>query len=113
MLQYLRPKSKGNGAEDAKVDTSQAPFLNDEDEAFFTKIASEGTALSHPQRPTIILDNGQKVRGKDAQIALMAGADKIALPASPPEGAPDATEGTQKQRTNYWNLVPGLPQAGS
>jgi hypothetical protein len=65
------------------------PVLDEEDEKFLERLAAiaqepEGTPPPLPGRPVVIIDeNGQQKVGKDAQEALMDGADKIALPQSP------------------------------
>lgn len=113
VLEYFKSKTKSKDKAADTDDETKSPVLNADDEAFLSKIASESAAPSNRESPTIILDNGQKVKGKDAQVALMAGADQIPLPASPPELDETTGAAKQKQQTNYWNLVPGLPQAGS
>lgn len=87
-----------------------SPVLKEDDEAFLAKITAESAAPSSSEKPTIILDNGQKIRGKDAQVALMAGADKIPLPASPPLDSADKGDGKKQQFANYWTYVSSLPQ---
>ncbi|KAF2133152.1 hypothetical protein P153DRAFT_307651 [Dothidotthia symphoricarpi CBS 119687] len=67
------------------------PMTNEEDEMFLerlTAIASEpeGTPPPLPTRPMEAVDNkGEKKLGRDAQEALMDGANKIPLPTSPSE----------------------------
>lgn len=71
------------------------PALDEEDQIFLERLAAiasepEGDAPPLPTRPTEVTDNkGEKKIGKDAQEALMDGADKVALPMSPTE---DVTE---------------------
>lgn len=71
-------------------ETGAEPVLDEEDEKFLERLAAiaqepEGTPPPLPGRPVVIIDdNGQQKVGKDAQEALMDGADKIALPQSPP-----------------------------
>lgn len=75
-------------------ETGAEPVLDEEDEKFLERLAAiaqepEGTPPPLPGRPAIVIDeNGQQKVGKDAQEALMDGADKIALPKSPPEKRP-------------------------
>jgi hypothetical protein len=113
VLEYfsLRKKDKpagDEGAEQAADDSgTKSPVLSNEDEKFLEKIASESAAPSHRERPTIILDNGKKVRGTDAQVALLDGADKVPLPASPPE-VQEGDDGKGKAK-NYWSFMPSIP----
>ncbi|KAH9871816.1 hypothetical protein J1614_006073, partial [Plenodomus biglobosus] len=74
------------------------PVLDAEDQKFLERLAAiadepEGTAPplpTRPAQPTEAVDSsGQKLSGRDAQEALMDGADKVALPMSPPETAAD------------------------
>lgn len=69
---------------------ASSPLLDDEDEKFLTRLAAltnepEGTPPPLPDRPDVVTEGGERKVGKDAQEALMAGADKIPLPTSPPE----------------------------
>ena len=72
-------------------ETGAEPVLDEEDEKFLERLAAiasepEGTPPPLPGRPAVIIDEqGQQKVGKDAQEALMDGADKVALPKSPPE----------------------------
>src|SRR4051812_15878126 len=68
----------------------KSPVLDEEDEKFLERLASlSGDPNAPPpvtgDGPTVILDNGEKVQGRNAQEALMDGADKVPLPMSPPE----------------------------
>lgn len=82
-------------------ETGAEPVLDEEDEKFLERLAAiasepEGTPPPLPGRPAVVIDeNGQQKVGKDAQEALMDGADKIALPKSPPE---------KKAFTSYFTL---------
>jgi hypothetical protein len=104
-------------AEHKKHDKDAQPILNDEDEKFLEKITSEEAPPPLPERPVVILDNGEKVVGKDAQTALMAGANEIPLPTSPPvegdlkEGKIDESKDVsadEKKKKDYWSYVPNL-----
>lgn len=76
------------------------PALDPEDQKFMERLAAiadepEGAAPPLPTRPAstqpaeVVDSTGQKQVGRDAQEALMDGADKVALPMSPPETAAD------------------------
>lgn len=79
------------------------PVLDEEDQIFLERLAAiasepEGDAPPLPTRPTEALDNkGEKKVGRDAQEALIDGADKVALPMSPTEeGAESKAKGKGK-----------------
>ena len=117
-IKNIRKNKGSNGDEAVKT-----PILNDEEEKFLHHITSEdpeGTPPPLPERPVIILDSGKEVKGKDAQIALMDGADKIPLPSSPPvdsegkeiigEEKDKTKEGEEKKKRNlmsYLSVIPG------
>lgn len=74
------------------------PVLDAEDQKFLERLAAiadepEGPAPPLPTRPAlpaeVVDSSGHTQRGRDAQEALMDGADKVALPMSPPETAAD------------------------
>ena len=84
-MEYFNFKKAKHHTETAeKVET---PVLNDEDEAFLTRITTEGEPPPLPARP-LNLPQAGSTKGNDAQIALMAGADNVPLPDVPdtPEG---------------------------
>ncbi|KAF2431224.1 hypothetical protein EJ08DRAFT_696612 [Tothia fuscella] len=88
------------------------PLLTEEDENFLSKITSEDQAPPLPDRPVTTTDNnGKKVQGKDAQTALMDGADGVPLPNSPAvEG--ELKEGKieeDKKKRDYWSYIPKVP----
>lgn len=112
VLEYFTRKSK------APAQTAQSPVLTDEDEKFLERLTSEEAAPPLPDRPVTLFDNGSKPVGKCAQTALMDGADKIALPQSPPpedlagvgdkgKGKADLSASEQKSR-NYWAFLPTM-----
>lgn len=83
---------------DPSEETGAEPVLDAEDQKFLERLASladepEGEAPPLPVRPMQpigTVDNTvQKNVGREAQEALMDGADKVALPMSPPETAAD------------------------
>lgn len=49
----------------------KSPVLNEEDEKLLQRITSQGDQpAALPDQPTVILDNGEKLEGKEAQEAL-------------------------------------------
>lgn len=67
-----------------------SPVLDEEDEKFMARLAAiaqepEGERPPLPTRPSEAVANGEKKAGRDAQEALMDGADTVPLPMSPPE----------------------------
>jgi len=70
---------------------SETPVLSEEDEAFLNRITSDGNAPPLPARPQIT----------DAQIALLDGAQNIALPDTPDEAseAPTISPDTDPKQT--------------
>ena len=89
MMQYV--KSIGTSAT-ARIPTptlfrSEQPVLDEEDEAFLHRITSEDDPPPLPARPgsssETVITEGSAQKVKDAQIALMDGADKIPLPETP------------------------------
>ncbi|OJD39735.1 uncharacterized protein BKCO1_2000320 [Diplodia corticola] len=100
----------------------KSPILNAEEEAFLERITSRGEGEEEeippplPARPKaatapIVAEQDPvaqtQTKGKDAQIALMNGADQVPLPQSPPVTTPDAKDGNK--RKNYWSWVPDIP----
>jgi hypothetical protein len=81
------------------------PVLDEEDQIFLerlTAIASEpeGEAPPLPTRPAQATDDkGETRTGRDAQTALMDGADKVALPMSPPEVTAESSEKGKEKAT--------------
>lgn len=104
MLKYM-PFRKSKD----KSSNENESTLKEADEEFLERIASEGAPPPLPTRPTIILDNGTKVKGKDAQVALMDGADKVPLPSSPPE-VQEGGDDKKKEQRNYWSYMPTIPR---
>jgi hypothetical protein len=95
-----------------KENIAKSPILNDEDEKFLNKITSEDQPPPLPERPMVIFDNGKKVEGKDAQTALMDGADAVPLPTSPPaevEGSADGSKAEDKKGHDYWAYIRNVP----
>lgn len=91
-----------------------SPVLDEEDEKFLQRLAAiaqepEGTPPPLPERRTIILEGGEKVSSKDAQQALLDGADTVPLPTSPPEiTTEDGSKGKGKAKAtmmSYFSLA--------
>ncbi len=97
--------------------------LDEEDKRFLERLAAiadepEGPAPELPTRPLQVVDStGQKRVGRDAQEALLDGADKVALPSSPPPVTADTSSkakgkskdkggdlGRRKSVLSYFNL---------
>ena len=108
-MEYFTSKKAKKG----ETPIPKTPVLNEEDEQFLRNITKDEVAPPLPARPVAVLDNGQKVEGKDAQVALMDGADQVALPASPPvEDDTTDKKGKKKadgKKRDYWGFVPSLP----
>jgi hypothetical protein len=88
-------------------ETGAEPVLDEEDQVFLERLAAiasepEGDAPPLPTRPAQVTDdNGEKLVGRDAQTALMAGADQIALPMSPAEDITDSSDkGKEKAKSS-------------
>lgn len=109
-------------AAEAQGDTEpKSPILNAEEEAFLERITSQAGDDEEeippplPARPKaatapILLEHDlaadpAQTKGRDAQTALMDGADQIPLPKSPPVTTPE-----DKKRKNYWAWVPDIPR---
>ncbi|KAF2712449.1 hypothetical protein K504DRAFT_426750 [Pleomassaria siparia CBS 279.74] len=78
-----------------------SPVLDEADEKFLARLTAisqepEGIPPVLPARPVVVPDEGEKKVGKDAQEALMAGADNVPLPTSPPEVVADKGKGKEK-----------------
>jgi hypothetical protein len=129
VLEYFSLKRGENKTKQAEA--IKSPVLSEEDEQFLQRITSEENPPPLPARPVVILDNGNQVQGKDAQVALMDGAEKIPLPVSPPvesdtgmggiEGgeptdkpADTATDGKKAdgKKRNYWAFMSTVTQRG-
>lgn len=97
------------------AETAISPVLDEEDEKFLERLASledelEGTPPPLPERSAAIIADSQghvKV-GKDAQEALMDGADKIPLPMSPPEVTDAKGKGKAKEGSGENALKKGV-----
>lgn len=85
-----------------------SPILDEEDQKFLERLAAiaqepEGTPPPLPTRPAQAVENGEVKIGKDAQEAILAGADKIPLPMSPPEVIVEDTD-TEKDKAKDGGL---------
>lgn len=122
VLEYFTKHTNKHKTAEKGEHNAQTPVLNDEDELFLQRITSEGTPPPLPERPVVILDNGTKLHGKDAQTALMDGAEKVPLPTSPPvdsEGKEliddvqktgEASE--EKKSRKFLSYLPAIPGRG-
>jgi len=122
VLEYFNIKNIRKHKSEEKADsTAQTPVLNEEDEQFLHRVTSEGTPPPLPERPVVILDNGATLQGKDAQVALMDGAEKVPLPTSPPvdsegkelvDGEQDkgtTKEAEEKKSRKFMSYLPAIP----
>lgn len=110
VLEYFSLR-KGKGPA-PKEEKSDKPVLNGEEERFLHEVASSAPPPL-PARSTVILDDGHVVRGKDAQVALMDGAEQVPLPTSPPELVEGDEEGeqessTRKKRRSFASFLPSI-----
>ena len=96
MMEYFTHKKAKKAVDMAERD--EKPVLNDEDEAFLQRIASEGTPPPLPERPQSLPVAGE-THGNNAQIALMAGAQNIPLPDVPdtPDDVIPVLEGEEEE----------------
>lgn len=86
-MEYLNAKRAKSKSPPRPLEQAEPPVLNDEDEAFLHRIATEGTPPELPERPPPPLPHrpqnlpeAGEPRGNDAQIALMDNAQNIPLP---------------------------------
>ncbi|KAF2016283.1 hypothetical protein BU24DRAFT_198036 [Aaosphaeria arxii CBS 175.79] len=92
-----------------------SPVLDEEDEKFLQRLAAiaqepEGPAPPLPTRPVVVLDGGEKKVGKDAQEAIMDGANAVPLPVSPPEV--DAQKGGLSRKESVMSYFSRLRKTG-
>jgi hypothetical protein len=80
-INYIKAK-----AHVSRAHKSETPVLSEEDEAFLNHITSDENPPPLPARPHITdLPVAGDTQGNDAQVALLDGAQNIALPATPDE----------------------------
>ena len=95
-INYIKAK-----AHVSRAHKSETPVLSEEDEAFLNHITSDENPPPLPARPHITdLPVAGDTRGNDAQVALLDGAQNIALPATPDETSEEQTwppEASSKQ----------------
>lgn len=85
-----------------------APVLTKEDEAFLSRVTS------HPEEEAASATEEQKDQtGKDAQVALMDGAQDIPLPMSPPEEAGEQSGGLHADDKDVKSPEEKAPKAKS
>ena len=92
MMSYFNLQKAKKNVDEAEK--SEAPVLDEEDEAYLQKITSEDTPPPLPARPQHLPVAGE-TKGNDAQIALMDGAQNIPIPDVPdtPDDVMPAIEG--------------------
>ena len=126
MLDYLNIKRAKSKSPASQAQAVEEPILNEEDEAFLARIASEGIPPELPQRPgpplperPLDLPEAGEILGNNAQIALMNGAQDIPIPDVPDtpdelpasmetEGVDHAEEkgkGKHKGRKTKWTFL--------
>jgi hypothetical protein len=105
-INYIRSKTYlGGGSK------SETPVLNEEDEEFLNRITSEENPPALPPRPEQLgLDSDEPPAIKDAQVALMDGAQNIPLPDTPQvelteEPAMVTTKDTTTPVRNTWSWL--------
>lgn len=86
------------------------PVLDEEDEKFLARLAAiaqepEGPRPPLPVRPSEATASSEKQAGRNAQDALMDGADKVPLPTSPPEVTAKDGLGRKKSVMSYFSLA--------
>ena len=102
MLELLKQKRAKSPAARESVET---PVLTEADEEFLQRIASEGSPPDLPERPpplparpqTQSLPEAGNPEGNNAQIALLDGGQRIALPETPdtPESLDDLSSASE------------------
>ncbi len=88
---------------------SEKPVLSEEDEQFLNQITSEENPPALPPRPDSSL-LAEAPQAKDAQLALMDGAQNIALPETPQEvteepAMVEGTDTTPKKQMFTWSWL--------
>jgi len=111
VLEYFSLKKRAKTGTTPAEAEAKSPVLNAEDEAFLKRITTE--QQPDPNTAVVILDKDGTVKGKNAQEALMDGAQEVPLPASPPPVEEGKTSGKKDSgKRNYWtylqNKVPPL-----
>ncbi len=110
----------------------ETPVLTDEDEHFLHKLTAEAPAPPLPERAKNVSGDGDPQGDRDAEIAVMAAAEQVPLPMSPPvETDPeskskddehgdeqgDSTKGEKKSRKEdmkrFMAYLPTLPRRSS
>lgn len=107
-INYIRAKTHISTTTKA-----EAPVLSEEDEQFLNRITSDEKPPPLPARPTVQdLLATNETKGKDAQIALMAGAQNIPLPDTPNEVEEDPLEvndldktGKEDKKKSSWSWL--------
>lgn len=91
---------------------SETPVLSEEDEAFLNHITSDENPPPLPARPHVTdLPVAGETRGNDAQVALLDGAQNIALPDTPdelseePAMIPDVNSKQTPSKRSTWSWL--------
>lgn len=106
-INYIKAK-----AHVSRAQKSATPVLSEEDEAFLNHITSDENPPPLPARPHITdLPVAGDTRGNDAQVALLDGAQNIALPATPDETleaqtwSPEADTKQSQSKKSTWSWL--------
>ncbi len=116
VLEYFTLTRHRKGKEPADESAVKSPVLNEEDAELLHRLAAEAPFPPNPEEMSVILDNGKELRGEEARAAILAGADDIPLPTSPPEvekkledgGSADGKSEEAKKRS-YLSYLPTIP----
>ena len=100
----------------AQEEPLKSPVLKAEDEAFLARITSDSLTAPSAEDQTVIFDNTPA--GKNAQLALMDGADQVPLPATPVDERGNPVENKEvsdkeKKKKKFWSFLPNVPTFGS
>jgi hypothetical protein len=106
-INYIKAK-----AHVSRAHKSETPVLSEEDEAFLNHITSDENPPPLPARPHITdLPVAGDTQGNDAQVALLDGAQNIALPATPDETSeekswtPEASSKQSPSKRSTWSWL--------
>jgi len=103
VLEFLKKRGSKQAAPTAEAATAKSPVLSEQDEKFLEKILSQ--EQSPPDQALVLAEPPQ---GRNAQTALLDGADTVPLPTSPPAVEEDKKLGEGKKpaaKRNYWAYI--------